>query len=43
VTGRSGVYRHPDFIVYNEPGKKDQRRLLARARIRRLREKLLRR
>ncbi|WP_433383708.1 MBL fold metallo-hydrolase [Actinoplanes sp. CA-142083] len=43
ATGRPGIHRHPDFILYNEPGRKEQRKLLARARLRRFQEKLLRR
>jgi glyoxylase-like metal-dependent hydrolase (beta-lactamase superfamily II) len=42
AAGKPGVHRHPDFVIYNEPGEKEERALLARARLRRLREKLLR-
>lgn len=41
AAGQPGIHRHPDFILYNEPGKREQRSLLARARLRRLQEKLL--
>lgn len=36
VAGRPGVYRHEDFVLYNEPGKAATRRLLLRARAHRL-------
>lgn len=42
AAGKPGIHRHPDFIIYNQPGEKEKRRLLARARLRRLQEKLLR-
>jgi hydroxyacylglutathione hydrolase len=43
AAGRPGVHRHPDFILYNEPGKRENRLLLVRAKLRRLQERLLRR
>ncbi len=43
AAGKPGIHRHPDFIIYNEPGENEKRRLLARARLRRLQERLLRR
>ncbi|MEU4243390.1 MBL fold metallo-hydrolase [Actinoplanes sp. NPDC026619] len=41
--GRPGIHRHRDFILFNEPGEKEKRALLRRAKLRRLQEKLLRR
>ncbi|WP_435177727.1 MBL fold metallo-hydrolase [Actinacidiphila sp. bgisy145] len=32
VADRPGVYRFDDFVIYHEPGKRETRRLLARAR-----------
>jgi glyoxylase-like metal-dependent hydrolase (beta-lactamase superfamily II) len=32
VAGRPGVYRHEDFVLYNEPRRRDTRRLLLRGR-----------
>jgi hydroxyacylglutathione hydrolase len=43
ATGRPGIHRHPDFILYNEPGTKEKIHLLVRAKLRRLQETLLRR
>jgi glyoxylase-like metal-dependent hydrolase (beta-lactamase superfamily II) len=42
AAGKPGVHRHPDFIIYNEPGRKEKRKLLARAQLRRLQERILR-
>jgi len=36
VVGRQGEHRFDDFIIYNEPGRREQRRLAARARVRRI-------
>jgi glyoxylase-like metal-dependent hydrolase (beta-lactamase superfamily II) len=34
VAGRPGEHRFDDFIIYNEPGRREQRKLAARARVR---------
>ncbi|MFJ2958430.1 MBL fold metallo-hydrolase [Streptomyces sp. NPDC087270] len=34
VADRPGVHRFDDFVIYHEPGKRETRRLLARARLR---------
>ncbi|WP_436536454.1 MBL fold metallo-hydrolase [Actinoplanes sp. HUAS TT8] len=41
AAGRPGIYPHPDFILYVEPGRREQRSLLARARFRQRQEKTL--
>ena len=33
VAGRQGEHRFDDFIIYNEPGRREQRKLAARARV----------
>lgn len=43
VTGQRGVHRFDDFIVYNEPRKRDVFRLLARGRLHKTRTAVLRR
>ncbi|SEG27251.1 Metallo-beta-lactamase superfamily protein [Actinacidiphila yanglinensis] len=34
VAGKPGVHRFDDFVIYHEPGKRETRRLLTRARVR---------
>lgn len=41
AAGKPGIHPHPDFILYLEPGQREQRHLLRRARIRQLQEKFL--
>jgi hydroxyacylglutathione hydrolase len=36
VAGRQGEHRFDDFIIYNEPGRREQRKLAARARVHRI-------
>jgi hydroxyacylglutathione hydrolase len=36
VAGRQGEHRFDDFIMYNEPGRREQRKLAARARVHRI-------
>jgi glyoxylase-like metal-dependent hydrolase (beta-lactamase superfamily II) len=36
VAGRQGEHRFDEFIIYNEPGRREQRRLAARARLRKI-------
>ncbi|MEV4282577.1 MBL fold metallo-hydrolase [Actinoplanes xinjiangensis] len=43
AAGRPGVHRHPDFILYNEPGAREERNLRVRAKLRRIQEAFLRR
>ena len=33
VAGRQGEHRFDDFIIYNAPGRREQRKLAARARV----------
>ena len=41
AAGKPGIHRHTDFILYNEPGRREKRHLLVRAKLRRLQESLL--
>ncbi|BEL05220.1 hypothetical protein Q0Z83_034110 [Actinoplanes sichuanensis] len=42
TAGRSGKHVHPDFILYIEPGNREKRNLLVRAKLRRFQEALRR-
>ncbi|GAA2828689.1 hypothetical protein GCM10010441_61430 [Kitasatospora paracochleata] len=43
VAGRKGIHRYDNFVIFNEPGKADQLRLLARGRLHQALAKLTRR
>lgn len=43
VAGRQGVHRFDDFIIYNQPGKRDQLTLMARGLTHKLLARILRR
>jgi hypothetical protein len=42
VAGRQGVHRFDDFVIYNEPGKRDQLTLITRGLLHKARARLLR-
>jgi hydroxyacylglutathione hydrolase len=43
VAGRRGVHRFDDFIIYNQPGRRDHLDLIARGYLHQIRARLLRR